>query len=133
MALIDCPECGATISERAPTCPKCGLPIASPNSNVASAEQTAEVTDADMAPAAEPERLPTERSAEPLRIGGRRVPIAALLCLGGVVVGVAMKAASGGDQIPTPYRYIPLFMIFGGILWFSVTEFTMLIRHRKRR
>jgi hypothetical protein len=29
MALINCPECGAEISDKAPQCPKCGTPIAS--------------------------------------------------------------------------------------------------------
>lgn len=28
MALINCPECGAEVSDRAPSCPKCGAPIA---------------------------------------------------------------------------------------------------------
>jgi len=28
MALIKCPECGGTVSDLAPTCPKCGYPIA---------------------------------------------------------------------------------------------------------
>jgi membrane protein YdbS with pleckstrin-like domain len=28
MALIKCPECGGTVSSRAPTCPSCGFPIA---------------------------------------------------------------------------------------------------------
>jgi len=28
MALINCPECGTQVSDRAPTCPKCGVPIA---------------------------------------------------------------------------------------------------------
>lgn len=27
MALITCPECGAQISDQAPTCPKCGVPL----------------------------------------------------------------------------------------------------------
>ena len=27
MALIECPECGATVSEKAATCPKCGYPM----------------------------------------------------------------------------------------------------------
>jgi|SRR5581483_4003006 len=27
MALIACPECGNEVSDRAPTCPKCGVPI----------------------------------------------------------------------------------------------------------
>ena len=28
MALIDCPECGKQISNKAPTCPGCGVPMA---------------------------------------------------------------------------------------------------------
>ena len=28
MALIKCPECGREISEKAPTCPGCGAPVA---------------------------------------------------------------------------------------------------------
>lgn len=27
MALINCPECGKYISDKAPSCPKCGLPL----------------------------------------------------------------------------------------------------------
>jgi hypothetical protein len=29
MALISCPECGNEVSDKAPTCPKCGVPLAS--------------------------------------------------------------------------------------------------------
>lgn len=29
MALISCPECGNEVSDRAPTCPRCGVPLAS--------------------------------------------------------------------------------------------------------
>lgn len=29
MALIKCPECGATVSDKAAACPQCGMPIAS--------------------------------------------------------------------------------------------------------
>lgn len=34
MALIACPECGSEVSDKAPTCPKCGVPIASAKSDV---------------------------------------------------------------------------------------------------
>jgi zinc-ribbon domain len=27
MALIACPECGSEVSDKAPTCPRCGVPI----------------------------------------------------------------------------------------------------------
>lgn len=32
MALINCPECNRQVSEKAPTCPNCGAPIATPPS-----------------------------------------------------------------------------------------------------
>ena len=41
MALINCPECGKEISERANSCPNCGFPIG------ASHEQTSENTDSN--------------------------------------------------------------------------------------
>jgi hypothetical protein len=137
MALIDCPECGARVSDAAPACPKCGFPIAARKAQPTSVAQ-ADVTPAASAaaePAAsssEPALLPTERSAEPFRIAGRRVPIAAVLFWGGMVLGVILKAFAGEDGV-TPYRYVPIMMILLGVLWFSVTEFTMLVRHRIRR
>ena len=41
MALINCPECGKEISERAKSCPNCGCPIE------AAQEQTSEKTDSN--------------------------------------------------------------------------------------
>lgn len=41
MALIQCPECGQQISDKAPACPKCGCPVAAPAAPVASAETAA--------------------------------------------------------------------------------------------
>jgi len=126
MALITCPECGAQVSDAAPACPKCGYPMASV------AATTAGTATAVTEPRAEPEPLPTERSAEPFTIGGRRIPIAALLFWGGLVVGVILSAFKGEDG-HTPLRYVPYAMIFAGMLWFSVTELTLLLRHRRRR
>jgi hypothetical protein len=34
VALIACPECGSEVSDKAPTCPKCGVPIASAANDV---------------------------------------------------------------------------------------------------
>ena len=142
MALIDCPECGAKVSDSAPACPKCGFPIAANIARTAATEQPEAIAPAAVAatpttpeataPAAEPPLLPTERSAEPFRIGGRRIPIAALLFWGGITVGVVLRYAAGDDAAET-YRYVPYTMIFGGLLWFAVTEFTMLVRHRQRK
>ena len=36
MALIDCPECGKEISDKAPSCPNCGVVIAKDNARTTS-------------------------------------------------------------------------------------------------
>lgn len=36
MALTTCPDCSAEISDAAPTCPKCGRPMATPQGAAAS-------------------------------------------------------------------------------------------------
>jgi hypothetical protein len=133
MALINCPECGAQISDQAPTCPQCGFPIA-PAAHDAGAPVAQAAAAGGAGSAQDVPPLPTERSAEPFRIAGRRVPIAALLFWGGMVVGILLKyGIFGGGDVPAPLRYVPYFMLFGGVLWFAVTEFTMIIRNRKRR
>ena len=35
MPLINCPECGKQVSDKAPTCPNCGFPLNSISSNEA--------------------------------------------------------------------------------------------------
>ncbi len=142
MALIDCPECGARVSDAAPACPKCGYPVsamvaavpethASAGPSAGSSPSPAVAATASSAPA-EPAPLPTERSAEPFTIRGRPIPIAAVLFWGGLVVGMTLSAFPSQDG-ETPFRYVPYTMVFAGILWFSVTELTLLVRHRRRR
>jgi hypothetical protein len=134
MALITCPECGAQVSDAAPACPQCGYPVATAAAIPAGSAGVAAAPAAAAERRVEPEPLPTERSAEPFTIGGRPVPVAFLLFWGGLIVGVVLKyAVFGGDEVPAPLRYVPFFMIFAGMLWFSVTELWLLLRHRKRR
>ncbi len=133
MALIDCPECSAQVSEVAPACPKCGFPVATAvAAGAGNAAPAATLDSAPTAPTPEPEPLPTERSAEPVTVRGRRIPIAALLFWGGLTVGTILAAFKGEDGA-TPFRYVPYIMVFAGMLWFSVTELALLLRHRKRR
>jgi hypothetical protein len=129
MALITCPECGAQVSDAANACPKCGFPIAKVTAAAVATAPTESVVAAQTL--TEPPLLPTERSAEPLRFLGRRIPIAALLFWGGMTLGVILSMFKGEDGT-TPLRYIPYILIFAGMLWFSVTELTLLIKHRKR-
>ena len=40
MALISCPECSTSVSDKAIACPKCGCPIAKPTASATSTERT---------------------------------------------------------------------------------------------
>lgn len=44
MALIECPDCGSEVSERAPACPKCGGPIVERRNENPTGVQTIQAT-----------------------------------------------------------------------------------------
>jgi hypothetical protein len=69
------------------------------------------------------------------RLAGRRIPVAGLLFWGGMVVGVIFKFVfpPAAESDPELWRRLPWVMIWGGILWFAVTEFTALMRNRLRK
>lgn len=156
MALIDCPECRSQVSDRAPTCPHCGLPIADAVVSDRAAQAPPAATHG--VPAKEtrqwPDRTETAAAALPptaadvsadgpserielfqLRLAGRPLPVAGALFWGGMVLGVGLKyllpTAEGAD--PEPWRRLPWVMIWSGVLWFTITEFGALIRDRLRK
>ncbi|MFP4062064.1 MAG: zinc ribbon domain-containing protein [Halochromatium sp.] len=144
MALIDCPECGGQVSDRAPTCPHCGVPIASSAEARGGAQpeqpsQAAIASASAAAPAAANalDASPYD-SVEPFRIrlAGRPLPIAGLLFWGGMVVGIMLKylvPPSEPEGETEFWRYLPWLMIWLGVLWFAVTEFGALIKHKLNR
>lgn len=147
MALIDCPECGGQVSDRAPTCPHCGVPIAvasassAPNAAAGTTLETASGPSAGVATtsptAFQDSFTPQVQEVEPfkLRLAGRPIPIAGLLFWGGMVVGMIMSYVFPSQEGVEPelWRYIPWLMIWGGVLWFAINELTALIRSRSRR
>lgn len=146
MALIACPECGGQVSDRAPSCPHCGVPVAS--AQTAASDGTGASSSAQRQPSANtaPESGPALTSdtttadqaklIEPykFRLAGRRIPIAGILFWGGMVVGIMMKYMIPLDPGTEPelWRRLPWAMIWIGVLWFAVTEFTALIRNKMR-
>jgi hypothetical protein len=144
MALIDCPECGGQVSDRAPTCPHCGVPIAAAAGTTATASAVADTTPDQPAAAESPSASaafkesfsPQVQEVQPFRprIAGRAIPIAGLLFWGGMAFGMAQhyifRTPEGGDS---PWRTAAFVMIFAGVLWFAVTEFTALVRSRRQR
>lgn len=151
MALIDCPECGGQVSDRAPTCPHCGVPIANAASasapaEVASSDARADATAQAYAPAGTPASAtavatgPAETATETvepfkLRLAGRPIPIAGILFWGGMVLGMGLKYLfpPAADAEPEMWRRLPWAMIWAGVLWFAVTEFGALMRNKLRK
>lgn len=148
MALIECPECGGQVSDRAPACPHCGVPIA--NSASTGANPTAAPSNTDQAntdhggpSSASAQANPAAVDAGPakpieplrLRLAGRPIPVAGVLFWGGMVVGITIKFMfpPEPDTEPELWRRLPWLMIWAGVFWFAVTEFGALIRNRLRK
>lgn len=136
MALINCPECDREVSDKAPTCPGCGVPIAA---------RFAEAEPADHTPPQQPQADPvtTEEVDEEWLRGEQeylaftdRVQIqrilSVLLFFGGLTLGMGMRAWMGDDVVGRPLVYtVADWMVYLGILWLVVNELRNLWYHRK--
>lgn len=89
MALIDCPKCGKTISDRAVKCPHCG---ADPKSTVQASAQT---------PAQAPQRPQQSDAPVSKRKSGKTLSLILFILLGLAVIGGAGYYFSVKTQNPT--------------------------------
>lgn len=138
MSLIDCPECGSRVSNQAPTCPHCGVPIAAAATTAAPAASVAEKGSAPGTETQQEHDVVLEEDLTPQvqeveawkpKLAGRPIPIAFLLFWGGMIFGVVQNFV-----FPNPaLRSVAFYMIFAGVLWFAVTEFIALVRSRRLR
>lgn len=129
MALIECPECGREVSDKAPTCPGCGAPI--------SAQEDSEVMEREPGMEYEQEvdeewlRGEQEYMAFTDRVARHRV-MSVLLFFAGLTLGMGMKAWVGqdGDSRALVY-YVADLMVYAGIIWLVFNEGRNLWFHRK--
>lgn len=108
MALIQCPDCNTDVSARAPTCPKCGAPIAA-----------AEETKAAGAP------LTTTQSTTK-KLKSHLIYAVAMMVIGGIIT-----YANAGNNI-TGYStgsIIGVVLIVAGMGWWMATKIRVWWHH----
>lgn len=97
MALIDCPECGKQISDKAQECNSCGCPIeAAKESGGSGANLTT------------------------IQGTSKRLKMHTLLASLTLIVGVVWLI--GEPKIPGQFNPAPVFLIFGGFIWVIVSR-----------
>lgn len=105
MALIKCPDCGTEVSDRAPSCPKCGAPIA------AAAETTA----------AGAPLTTTQGTSKKLKLQS---------LIAGVILVFSLVALSGGASNPEAGApTLPLVFAAGSLIWLLVTRIRIWWHH----
>jgi uncharacterized membrane protein YvbJ len=102
MALINCPECGRDVSDRADKCPKCAYPI--------SGDQT-------------PNKVQTiEQTSKKLK---KQTLFSILTIILGIIVMI-VSIAFKSDTI----KYFGLLLAFVGIIWLIVAEIKVWWHHK---
>ncbi|SEQ11412.1 zinc-ribbon domain-containing protein [Ectothiorhodospira magna] len=147
MALIDCPECGRQVSDKAPTCPGCGAPIALESSGSqawqADAPEPSRIQQPTSAPASAPEPDPEPEVDEEWlrgeqeylaftdRVQRHRI-MSVLLFFGGLSLGMGMRSFMGvsDEEGRALVFYIADIMVYSGIIWLFYNEARNLWYHR---
>ncbi len=108
MALINCPECKKEVSDAAPTCPNCGVPIAGAKEGKAAGVQLTTIQET-----------------------GKKLKIHSLLSSLLVIVGVlwAIVVISGKEQ-GVGVSLIPMIMFIIGFVWLVITRFRIWWHHK---
>lgn len=109
MALINCPECGTQVSDRAPACPNCAYPLRSGGSGAPASSSPSQMRD---------ERAQViEQTSKKWK--GHQLLGAALLVIGTVTCfGGAAEEGGGGTTVT-----VGTIMATVGLLWFIVARF----------
>ncbi|WP_081619660.1 zinc ribbon domain-containing protein [Thioalkalivibrio sp. ALE12] len=108
MALISCPECSKEVSDSAPSCPNCGVAIASKAESRAAGASLTTVQETS-----------------------KKLKLHTLGSVAAVVIGVVwlmaqMNAGEGGGEPGA----VPILLIVGGLGWYFVTRFRIWWHHK---
>ena len=108
MTLINCPECNKQVSDSAPSCPNCGVPIASAR-----------------------EIRSVGASLTTIQATSKKLKLHILLSVILLIVGIIwLMVVSYGIEQGVESGIIPALMIFVGLVWFIVTRFRIWWHHK---
>jgi hypothetical protein len=108
MALINCPECSKEVSDSAPSCPNCGVAIASKAESKAAGASLTTVQETS-----------------------KKLKLHTLGSVFAIIVGVAwlvrqMNSGEGGGEPGA----VPILLIVGGLGWYFVTRLRIWWHHK---
>ena len=110
MPLMSCPECAKEVSDKAPSCPNCGVPIASAIETQAAGAQLTTVQETS-----------------------KKLKLHTLFSVGLIFLGIIWMfgaMAEGGAEPSTLSVVLPPFLIIAGFVWFIVTRFKIWWHHK---
>ena len=103
MALINCNECGHEVSDKAPSCPKCGVPIATMQETIAAGTKINTVQETS-----------------------KKFKLQTMLSVLCIIIGAVWLMGA-----PTPEeKTTPGILIFVGLVWYLVNRFRIWWHHK---
>ena len=108
MALVNCSECSAKVSDKASTCPQCGYPISAENITT----QPNITTQSNI--------VTTQETGKTLKLNS---------LLSGLVTAIGVVVMFSGGRTVEGSPLIAL-VIFIGLAWFTVTRFRIWWHHK---
>lgn len=104
MALINCPECSKEVSNAAPSCPNCGVGIASLKESKAAGAALTTVQETS-----------------------KKLKLHTLLSILAIVIGVVWWMATPEGAEPSG---VAILLVAGGLFWYLVTRFRIWWHHK---
>ena len=109
MALIKCPDCGNQVSDRAPTCPKCGAPIAGREETIAIGASLTTIQETSK------------------RLKAQIVMSSVCFWVGLLWIVVIANATQSGEKTSLA---IPILLSAVGLIWYLTTRFRIWWHHK---